>query len=102
MARSVGWTERAWSDLERAAEYITEGSPSYAATLLAGARDVAASLDRFPERGRIVPEFGEPEIRELFVGSYRLIYRVGNDRIDVLAFIHGARDLDAAWQRPAP
>ncbi len=102
MARAVDWTHRAWSDLEQAADYIAEDSPNYAATLLAQARDAARSLDRFAERGRIVPELRDAAIREVFVGSYRLVYRISQDRVEVLAVVHGARDLTALWQGEDP
>ncbi len=98
MARTVTWAHRAWADLERAADYIAQDSPHYAAALLGQARRAARSLDRFAERGRVVPELGSVEIREVFVGSYRLIYRIQENRVEVLAFVHGARDLAALEQ----
>jgi len=99
VARAVAWSHSAWSDLERAADYIARDSPSYAATLLERACAAARSLDRFAERGRVVPELGEATIREVFVGSFRLVYRVLPGRVDVLAFVHGARDLAALWRQ---
>ena len=44
-------------------------------------------------RGRIVPEFGDPALRELFVYRYRLIYRAEAQHILIVAIIHGAREL---------
>ncbi|MEO8196243.1 MAG: type II toxin-antitoxin system RelE/ParE family toxin [Thermoanaerobaculia bacterium] len=102
MARAVDWTHQAWSDLDQAAAFIARDSPNYAATLLAQARDTARSLDRFAERGRVVPELRDPTIREVFVGSYRLVYRILAHRVEVLALIHGARDLAALWQHERP
>jgi plasmid stabilization system protein ParE len=49
----------------------------------------------FPESGRRVPEIADPNVRELFVQRYRLIYEIHADTIHVLAFVHGARDLAA-------
>ncbi len=48
----------------------------------------------------MVSELDEPRIRELFVDSFRLIYQVAPTEVFVLAFVHGARDLDA--MRPLP
>ena len=50
-------------------------------------------LTNFPEMGRAVPEIGDPNIREIIVRSYRVIYHVhhGDCRVDVLRFWHGAR-----------
>lgn len=99
MARRVAWTETAWRDLERAADYIAEVAPSYAAAIARRIRDRARSLEEMAERGRVVPELDDPRVRELVVGSYRLIYEVGEETVYVLALIHGARDLAALWQR---
>jgi plasmid stabilization system protein ParE len=53
--------------------------------------DTAQSLGSFPNLGPIVPEIGEPEFRERFVYSYRVIYRVAAEQVLVVAVIHGRR-----------
>ncbi len=94
MARqSVVWSELAWRDLENAADYIAQDSPHYAAAFVGELRDASRALAEFSGRGRVVPELNDPEIRELIVGSYRLVYQVAADRVTILAVIHGARDL---------
>ena len=50
-------------------------------------------------RGRVVPEIDAPDIRELFIGSYRLIYQVTADRVFILVLVHGTRDLTALCER---
>lgn len=43
-----------------------------------------------------------PDLRELIVDSYRVIYRLRSERVDVLAIVHGSRDLAsglAPWER---
>ena len=99
MARTVRWTETATQDLEEAAAFIGRDSRFYAAALVREARAAAQSLRTFAERGRVVPEIDAPDIRELFVRSYRLIYQVTADRVFLLAFVHGTRDLAALWER---
>jgi toxin ParE1/3/4 len=99
VARQVAWTETAWRDLERIADYIAEDSPGYAAALVRRVRDRARSLEEMAERGRVVPELEEPTVRELFVGSYRLIYEIGGADVSILGLIHGARDLAALWDK---
>lgn len=59
------------------------------------ARSAALSLKGLANRGRVVPEENDPNIRELFVQSYRLIYRVRDDEVQIINFLHGARDLAA-------
>jgi hypothetical protein len=62
--------------LDAAVVYVAQDSRSAAERLLVQALDTAASLDTLSERGRIVPEFNQPAVRELFVQRYRLIYEV--------------------------
>lgn len=93
MAYEVTWAESAVASLVDAIEYIARDSPSYAAAFAVRAERVAASLDSFPERGRRVPEFSDPHVRELQVASHRLIYHVGSGRVLLLAFVHQSRDL---------
>jgi plasmid stabilization system protein ParE len=59
--------------------------------LLIQALEAASSLDVFSERGRVVPELDQPNVRQLLVHRYRLIYEVTPDEVQVLAFVHGAR-----------
>jgi hypothetical protein len=49
----------------------------------------------------VVPEFADPAIREIFFKGFRLVYRVGEARIWVLAFIWGRRDFMTAWREQA-
>src|SRR5512146_2201563 len=93
MAWRVEWTEIAWRDLEQVYEYIAKDSPRYAAAFTRKARQAARSLAQFPNRGRVVPELEDPSIREIYVGPYRLMYRVGTEHVYILGFIHGARNL---------
>jgi len=99
MAWKVKWTETAWSDLEEAADYIAKESPHYAAAFVRETRDAARSLAYLAERGRVVPEFDDTSIRELFVRSYRLIYHVTEQVVYIIGFVHGARNLLALWER---
>jgi toxin ParE1/3/4 len=101
VARTVRWTETAAQDLAEVAAFIGRDSRFYAAALVRESRAAARSLRTFTERGRMVPEIDAPDIRELFIRSYRLIYQVRADYVFVLAFIHGARDLATLWERRA-
>ena len=99
MARQVVWTETAWRDLEHTADYIAQDSPGYAAAFVERIRDQARSLDELAFRGRMVPELGDPSVRELLLGNYRLLYEIHDKTIYILGLIHGARDLAALWER---
>ena len=99
MAGRVSWTQTAWSDLEAVADYIAKDSRHYAAAFVGEVRDAARSLGHVAERGRVVPEFHDPSIRELFVRDYRLVYQVVGSIVYIIGFIHGARDLWTLWER---
>ena len=102
MASRVVWTEPAVDDLEAAAGYIARDSQRYAAAVVREARDAAMSLKQFSPRGRVVPELGDPDIREIFVRKFRVIYEIRGQVVFVLGFIHGARDLGRLWDRGNP
>ena len=93
MARKVIWTDPAWADLEAAAQDITRDSEFYAASLVQEVHEAAMSLEDFAERGQIVPEFGDESIRELLVKPYRLVFKLTEEHVFIVAFIHGAQRL---------
>jgi plasmid stabilization system protein ParE len=97
MARKVIWANAAVADLDAAADYISKDSPAYAGSFVLRSLEAARSLGDLPERGRLVPEFKREDIREIFVYSYRLIYRIEEFRVSILAIIHGRRDFNQAW-----
>lgn len=100
MAHEVRWSESAIASLVDAVEYIARDSPSYAAAFAVRAERTAASLSTFPDRGRRVPEFNDDSVREVPVGSHRLIYRVSRNGVLLLAFVHVARDLSVVLEEP--
>ena len=89
----IVWTLRARDDLRNIATYISRDNPAAALKLGETIFDRVDVLEKFPELGRVVPEWGRPDVREIIVGSYRIVYRVGNQRkaIEILRVWHGAR-----------
>jgi len=96
MARDVIWADAAQEDLEAAA-YIHRDSPFYAASFVKRTLEAARSPANFPLRGCIVREFGDSNIREIFIYSYRLIYRIEKNRVSILSLIHKSREFTKAW-----
>ncbi len=68
-------------------------SVNYAAALVQEVKKAAASLAEFAERGQVVPELDDETIREFLVSPYRLICRVSDDAVLILALVHGAQGL---------
>lgn len=42
-----------------------------------------------PLGGRVVPELGRTDVREVFLRTYRIIYRVAGDDIRILTVFEG-------------
>jgi toxin ParE1/3/4 len=92
----VRWTPQAADDLEATCLFIARDSSQLAAMF---ADRVLRATDRLasnPRLGRTVPELGIETLREIIVGSYRVIYQLREDQVHVLTVYHGARLLDAA------
>ncbi|MDQ3847551.1 MAG: type II toxin-antitoxin system RelE/ParE family toxin [Thermoproteota archaeon] len=98
MAYEVVWSPRAVEDVEAIALYIAADSTSYAAAVVKKIVDTTRNLSRFPFAGRVIPEFGEENIREKLVYSYRIIYRIQGETITIAAVIHGKRLLELDMQ----
>ena len=90
---SVNWTETAADQLQAAWDYLARSSPGYAQVLAGRVVARADALDGGPLSGAEVPEYGDPDIREVFEHPYRIIYRVAGPDVQVLAVIHASRRL---------
>jgi plasmid stabilization system protein ParE len=84
----VIWSIPAKHDLKKVHDYIAEDSKYYALKVSQEFVVKSEALSNFPEMGRVVPEIGNPNIRELIIYSYRLIYEVSSSRVEILAIIH--------------
>jgi len=90
----VRWTPQAAEDLESIAEFIAGDSPPYASLFVMDVLRVVERLEAFPRSGRVVPELDQPSIREILMGSYRIVYRLRAGIVEVLTVWNGARLLD--------
>jgi toxin ParE1/3/4 len=91
------WADVAESDLREIISYIAIDSPSSALKILKKFKRRAASLYRFPERGRIVPELQEqgiPTYREIIEPPWRILYRISAKDVYVLSVIDSRRNVE--------
>ena len=95
----VTWSPEATEDLELIAEYIARDSEFYARAVVTEILSVSRNIREFPLVGRVVPEIGDENIRERFIYSYRLVYRIEPERILIVAVIHGKRLLENFSER---
>ncbi|MFA7603536.1 MAG: type II toxin-antitoxin system RelE/ParE family toxin [Novosphingobium sp.] len=81
-------------DLRDIATYIARDNPgrseSFVEELIARIETVAARPSSFPARN----EWGEG-IRSALHGRYVIVFRVGDDLVEILRILHGARDINS-------
>ena len=89
---TVRWTQTARDDLKAVWDYIARDSVFYADKFTDELLKATDVLEIFPEVGRIIPEIGDTNTREIIYGSYRIMYLVSEESIFITQVIHGARD----------
>jgi toxin ParE1/3/4 len=95
----VIWAEAAIRDLEQIVDFIALEAPLAAQRLFDRVAKTSQTLDLLPRRGRVVPELARFKIttyRELILRPYRLLYKIDERRVLVVAFFDGRRDLEHA------
>jgi plasmid stabilization system protein ParE len=88
----VKWTDHALAQLRHIHDYIAHDSPLYAKRVSEAMVRKTVGLGELPYQGRKVPELNEEYIRELGLYSYRIIYEIKTDHVEILAVIHKRRD----------
>ena len=87
------WTANARHQLLSIVAYIAQDAPDRA--LAYGHKIEAATrkLSRFHRAGRIVPEMAEesPDLREILIDDYRLVYKIFSRHILIISLFHGRR-----------
>ena len=77
--------------MESIRDYIALDSRRYA-ELTVGR--IVASVERlraFPQSGRVVPERGDPEIREVIAGPFRVVYRYRLGVVEIATVFRASR-----------
>lgn len=88
---TVRWTERASADLISIGDYIAADNAAAARSWVQRLRVRASKASKARRGGRIVPEVGREDVREVFLRTYRIVYRVVDDGIVVLTVFEGHR-----------
>ena len=87
----VVWTETAVAQLTTIHDYIAKTSPVYAQLMVRRIWERTGQLIQFPNSGRAVPEATTEGVRELLESPYRIIHKVGSERLEILAILHVRR-----------
>ncbi len=90
-ALTVVWTERALTDLEAIGDFIAMDNPVAAEKWVGVLMATAEQAARAPMSGRRVPELGRNDVREVFKRTYRIVYRVQKERVEILTVFEGHR-----------
>ena len=95
MAYRLTWSPTARFDLREIFAYIAEENPAAARKFIRSIFHAVERLPSFPESGRIIPEIGDPTIREVIRRPCRVVYRIQADRsvIEIARVWHAARGI---------
>ena len=91
------WTTNAKDDLLNIVSYIKKDSPSIANDIYQKIRKKAHSSNFFPLKGRVVPELQKEGItlyREVIASPWRVIYKVGNDTVYIMAILDSRQNVE--------
>ncbi len=72
----IVWTNQALRKLNKFVDYIAQDNLVTAEKWALKLIEKTDQLMEQPESGRIVPEYNEPNLRELIFENYRVIYRI--------------------------
>lgn len=95
MAQAIlSLTESALGDLESIRGwYVGQGVPEIGERLLLEIFEHLESLAEHPDLGRRVPEFNQPDLRELIHSPFRLVYRREMGRVRIIRIWRDERPL---------
>jgi len=88
----VIWAPSALEDIDAIAEYIARDSEDRAALFVTRIFEMTDRLQEFSLFGRVIPEIGDQDCREIIYGSYRVMYRIAGDEIWITGVVHGAKN----------
>lgn len=94
---AVVWTQTAIEDLDSILDHVSFENSENALRILRKIKDRCALLHGNPSQGRIVPELnchGIVTYREIIISPWRVLYRIANTCVYVLAVIDGRRNLE--------
>ena len=88
----INWTKQAVEDINNIAEFIAKDSEHYARIQVQRFFAAAQVLEKQPKSGKMVQEKQDPIIREIHLGSYRIIYKIISEKkIDIITVHHSKR-----------
>ena len=93
MDKQIKWSLKALNNLEEIYNYIASDSKYYASLFAKRTIAIVKDIPKFPQAGRIVPEYNNKNLREKIYQNYRIVYRIKKNYIEIVAIIHSARQI---------
>jgi len=87
----VRWTDQAVEDLRSIRLFIERDSPRYGRLVAERLFESTLRIEDFPRSGRVIPEIGDEDYRELIVGEYRIVYRLRGEAAVILTVFRSSR-----------
>ena len=88
----IKWTDPAIGSLKVIEDYISLDSVYYAKIITEKIIRQVDKLENFPSIGRVVPEYGQENIREIIFLNYRIVYHSHPDSVVILNILHTSMD----------
>ncbi len=88
---AIKWSPQAVRDVESIRDYIAQDSRRYAELTVGRILASVERLRAFPQSGRVVPERGNSEIREVIVGPFRVVYRHRGGVVEIATVFRASR-----------
>ncbi|MFQ5603922.1 MAG: type II toxin-antitoxin system RelE/ParE family toxin [bacterium] len=85
----VVWTQEALDRLSDIEDFISQDSPQRAARFVNYLIQRGEGVSKNPRIGRIVPEISNPNVREIIANKYRIVYRIQENKIEILTVFEG-------------
>ena len=96
----VVWTQEALDKLSDIEDFISQDSPQSAAKFVNYLIQRGEGVSKNPRIGRIVPEISNPNIREVIAKKYRIVYKIQENKIEILTVFEGHKLLSLEELRP--
>ena len=97
---SIRWSLQAAGEFEEICKYIEKDSLHYAEIFAKKVILALEKISQFPKIGRVIPEFSNPNYREIFYKSYRIFYRLTNNMVEIVSVFHGSKGDPSNWVTP--
>jgi toxin ParE1/3/4 len=87
----IRWSQRSLRDLREIGAFIRRDNPPAAYRWVHQLQERDHKAATMPKSGRVVPELGLDDVREVFLGNYRSVYRLSAQGIEILTVLEGHR-----------